>query len=97
MTIKKDQQIEVEITGIAFGGKGVVRVNGMAVFVEQAVPGDKALIRIIRKKKKYAEARVLQLIEPSPQRINPPCTYSGFCGGCKCPLVRPLRRARSPL
>ena len=87
MTIKKDQQIEVEITGIAFGGKGVVRVNGMAVFVEQAVPGDKALIRIMRKKKNYAEARVLQLIEPSPQRINPPCTYSGFCGGCKCQFL----------
>jgi 23S rRNA (uracil1939-C5)-methyltransferase len=82
MNIKKDQQIEVEITGIAFGGKGLVHVNGMAVFVDQAVPGDKALIRIIRKKKNYAEARVLKLIEPSPQRISPPCVYSGFCGGC---------------
>jgi 23S rRNA (uracil1939-C5)-methyltransferase len=82
MNIKKGQQIEVEITGIAFGGKGLVRINGMAVFVDQAVPGDKALIRIIRKKKNYAEARVIKLIAASAQRIKPPCVYSGFCGGC---------------
>jgi 23S rRNA (uracil1939-C5)-methyltransferase len=83
MNVKKGQQIEVEITGIAFGGKGLVRINGMAVFVDQTVPGDKALIRIIRKKKNYAEACVVELVEASPQRIKPPCIYSGFCGGCK--------------
>ena len=83
MNIKKGQEIEVEITGIAFGGKGLVRIDGMAVFVDQALPGDKALIRIMRKKKNYAEARVIKLMEPSPQRIKPPCVYSGFCGGCK--------------
>ena len=54
MKVKKGQTFEVEISGIAFGGKGLVRINGMAVFVDQAVPGDKALIRIIRKKKNYA-------------------------------------------
>jgi 23S rRNA (uracil1939-C5)-methyltransferase len=83
MKNKKSQELEVEITGIAFGGKGLVRIDGMAVFVDQAIPGDKALICIQRKKKNYAEARVIKLIEPSPQRINPPCVYSGFCGGCK--------------
>ena len=65
MNIKTGLEIEVEITGIAFGGKGLVRINGMAVFVDQTVPGDKALIRIIRKKKNYAEARVAKLMEPS--------------------------------
>jgi 23S rRNA (uracil1939-C5)-methyltransferase len=83
MKVKKGQQIETEISGIAFGGKGLVRLNGMAVFVDQAVPGDTALIRINRTKKNYAEARVVELIEPSSHRINPPCVYSGFCGGCK--------------
>jgi len=83
MKKKKGQELEVEITGIAFGGKGLVRINGMAVFVDHAIPGDKALIRIQRKKKNYAEARVLKLLEPSPKRIKPPCVYNGFCGGCK--------------
>jgi 23S rRNA (uracil1939-C5)-methyltransferase len=83
MKIKKGRQFEVEITDIAFGGRGLVRINGMAVFVDQAVPGDQVLIRIGRRKKNYAEARAVELIRPSPNRIKPPCIYSGFCGGCK--------------
>jgi 23S rRNA (uracil1939-C5)-methyltransferase len=55
----------------------------MAVFVDQAVPGDQVLLRITRKKKNYAEARVMELLKASPDRIKPPCIYSGFCGGCK--------------
>jgi len=83
MKTKKGQTIEVEISDIAYGGRGLVRINGMAVFVDQAVPGDQVLIQIIRKKKNYAEARVMKLLKPSPDRIDPPCVYSGFCGGCK--------------
>jgi 23S rRNA (uracil1939-C5)-methyltransferase len=83
MKIKKGQVFQVEISDIAFGGKGLVRINGMAVFVDQAVPGDQVSIRITRKKKNYAEARVIELLKTSPDRIRPPCVYSGFCGGCK--------------
>jgi 23S rRNA (uracil1939-C5)-methyltransferase len=83
MKVTKGQSFEVEISDIAFGGKGLVRINGMAVFVDQAVPGDQVLIRIARKKKNYAEARVMELLKASPDRVDPPCIYSGFCGGCK--------------
>ena len=83
MKIKKGQPIEVDITDLAFGGRGLVRINGLAVFVDQAIPGDRARIRIYKKKKNYAEARVVELIEASPFRIKAPCEYSGFCGGCK--------------
>jgi len=85
---KKDQQIEVEITDIAYGGRGLVRINGMAVFVDQAIPGDQVLIRLTRKRKNYAEAKVVELIEASPHRLNPPCVYSGFCGGCKWQFLK---------
>jgi len=88
MKIKKGTQIEVEINDIAFGGRGLVRVNGLAVFVDQAVPGDRALIRILKKRKNYAEARVLDLVEWSPFRIPAPCEYSGFCGGCKWQFLK---------
>ncbi len=70
------------MTGIAFGGRGIARLDGMTVFVEQAVPGDRGLIRINRKKKSYAEARLVELIEASPDRVEAPCRYSGHCGGC---------------
>jgi 23S rRNA (uracil1939-C5)-methyltransferase len=88
MKVKKGQQIETEISDIAYGGKGLVRIDGMAVFVDQAVPGDQALIRITRKKKNFAEARVLELLNASPHRIHPPCVYSGFCGGCKWQFLK---------
>lgn len=88
MRIKKGSQFDVEIADIAFGGRGLVRVDGLAVFVDQAVPGDRVLIRITKKKKNYAEARVLDLIASSPFRITAPCEYSGFCGGCKWQFLK---------
>ncbi len=83
MAVKKGQLIELEISDIAFGGKGLVRVNGLAVFVDQAVPSDRVKARITKKRKNYAEARVVELIARSPLRTDPPCEYSGCCGGCK--------------
>ncbi len=83
MTVKKGQEIELAVSQVAFGGKGLCRVDGMAVFVDKAVPGDRVLARIVKKKKQYAEARVLELLEPSPLRVEAPCPYSGLCGGCK--------------
>ena len=83
MTVKKGQIIDVEIADLAFGGKGLTRVDGMAVFIDGAVPGDRVEARIFKKRKQYAEARVVQLLRPSSDRVPAPCEYSGFCGGCK--------------
>jgi 23S rRNA (uracil1939-C5)-methyltransferase len=83
MSVKKGQLIEATITGMAFGGKGLVKIDGFTVFVDQAVAGDVVVARIIKKKKNYAEARVDQLVKPSPDRLDAKCRYSGFCGGCK--------------
>lgn len=83
MAIKKGRDIELDISGIAFGGKGISKVDGFAVFVDKAVPGDRVLARIVKKRKSHAEARVMDLIEASPDRVDPPCKYSGHCGGCK--------------
>lgn len=83
MSIKKKQEILLDITGIAFGGRGISKVDGYTIFVERAVPGDRVLAKIIKKKKSYAEAYTIKIIEPSPDRLTPPCRYSGMCGGCK--------------
>ena len=83
MKIKKGQLLELEVSGIAFGGKGIAKINGLIVFVEKAVPKDHIVARIVRKKKQYAEALVDTLIRPSPFMVTPRCVYSGFCGGCK--------------
>jgi len=88
MKNKKIQEIELKITGMAFGGKGIAKIDGYTVFVDQAVPSDRILAHIIKKKKNFAEARIIDLIEPSPLRIEPPCAYAGFCGGCKWQFLK---------
>ena len=72
----------MKIEKLCYGGRGLARVNGFTVFVERTVPGDEVRARVFRKKKNHAEARVVELITPSPFRVAPPCPYSGFCGGC---------------
>jgi 23S rRNA (uracil1939-C5)-methyltransferase len=88
MKITKGQLLELDISGIAYGGKGIAKINGLTVFVEKAVPMDHVVARIVKKKKQYAEARVDTLIKPSSFRVTPKCMYSGFCGGCKWQFLR---------
>ena len=65
------------------GGRGVARLDGFVIFVGGTVPGDRILARIYKKKKGYAEAGLMELLEASPDRIDPPCPYAGYCGGCQ--------------
>lgn len=87
MPIRKGQVIDLDITGIAFGGKGLARIDGLAVFVDQVTPMDRARVRIIRKRRRHAEARLLEVISASPDRVEAPCPYSGTCGGCKWQFI----------
>jgi 23S rRNA (uracil1939-C5)-methyltransferase len=82
MTVKKRQLLELKIEKLVFGGRGLGRVDGLAVFVDRTAPGDEVRVRVYRKKKNHAEARLLEVMRPSPFRVTPPCRYSGFCGGC---------------
>ena len=82
MGVRKGQDLELEIESTAHGGAGVARMDGFVVFVRGGIPGDRLLVRVFRKKKAYAEARVLEVLRPSPDRTTPPCPYAGTCGGC---------------
>jgi len=82
MDINKGDKAEVEIDKVVYGGRGLARLKGMAIFVEGAVPGDRVRIQVVRAKRNYAEARIKEVIEASPYRIMPLCPYSDYCGGC---------------
>ncbi len=69
-------------------GKSLARLDGMVLFVNGAVPGDKVRVRIIRKKKKHAEAKLLEVLEASDLRTEPACRHFGVCGGCKWQNIR---------
>jgi 23S rRNA (uracil1939-C5)-methyltransferase len=81
--MKKNEIIQVKIEKLAYKGKGVAKLGDFVIFVPFTVPGDVVRVRIRKKKKKYAEASVEEWIERSQWRIQPPCQYFGYCGGCK--------------
>jgi len=88
MSVKKGQELELEISELAFGGKGLARKDGFVVFVDQTIPLDIVIARIIKKKKNYANASIVRILKESPFRIKPPCIYSGCCGGCKWQFLK---------
>jgi 23S rRNA (uracil1939-C5)-methyltransferase len=73
---------ELRIHDVAFGGKGVGRHNGKAIFVPFTIDGETISAEIVREKKQFAEAEVVEIREASPHRVTPPCPYFGRCGGC---------------
>jgi len=78
----KQSITEFKIEDVAFGGKGVARDAGKAVFVPLTIDGERVTATIVREKKQFAEAEVVELIESSPHRVIPKCPYFGECGGC---------------
>ena len=82
MDIRRGETIELSVEKVVYGGRGLAHLNNMAIFVANTVPGDRVIAKVVRTKKNFAEARILEVIEASPHRIIAPCPYSDFCGGC---------------
>jgi len=82
---KKDLPLleKVRITDIGAEGNALARVENLVVFVPMLIPGDVVDLRVIRKRKKYLEGRVIKFHEYSSDRIVPLCIHFGVCGGCK--------------
>ena len=81
--LKHGDEILVQVENAAFEGKTIARTEGFVIFVEGAVPGDTARVRILKAKKNYAEAKVVSLEQPSQYRVVPRCRHFGSCGGCR--------------
>lgn len=73
----------LNVHDIAEEGKGVARAEDLVVFIDKAIPGDIVDASIYKKKKKFAEAKITQIITPSKERVEPFCQHFGVCGGCK--------------
>ena len=80
--IEKGQLYDVHIEDMTHEGKGIGKVEGMAIFVADTVFGDDAEIEITKVKKNYAFAKALRITKPSQYRVTPSCQYSQACGGC---------------
>ena len=75
--IQRGDELECKIESLAFGGAGVARLDGYVVFVAGAVPGDRVRAVVERRKRAYAEARAVQIVAPSPDRIEPAADHPG--------------------
>jgi len=76
------QQLTLSLSDMAYGGEAVGRFEGKAIFVPYAIPGETVRVQVVSDKGRFARARLLEVVTPSPQRVSPLCPYFGVCGGC---------------
>lgn len=77
------QEIELQISDLTNLGSGVGRLDGWVVFVPFALPGERVRARVWRNKSNYSDADLVEVLEPSPDRVEPGCELFGVCGGCQ--------------
>ncbi|MCQ2492855.1 MAG: 23S rRNA (uracil(1939)-C(5))-methyltransferase RlmD, partial [Lachnospiraceae bacterium] len=82
MEFKKNQTITIEITDLGSSGEGVGRVDGFTFFINGAVIGDVVEAKIMKLKKNYGYARIMSIITPGNDRVEPVCPVAAKCGGC---------------
>jgi 23S rRNA (uracil1939-C5)-methyltransferase len=81
--VKKEQELELRIDSLAYGGNGVARLNGFVVFVRRGLPGDLVRARITKVKRSHAEAVAVEVVEAGAPRVEAPCAHYPACGGCR--------------
>ena len=80
---KKNDILTVEITDMGVDGEGIGKVDGFTLFVKDALIGDVAEVKVMKAKKQYGYARLMKLLSPSPDRVEPVCSVARTCGGCQ--------------
>jgi 23S rRNA (uracil1939-C5)-methyltransferase len=81
--VARDQELELHVDSLAYGGNGVARLNGFVVFVRSGLPGDTVRARVTKVKRSHAEAIAVEVVEPSAERVDAPCAHYPACGGCR--------------
>src|SRR5688500_15314703 len=76
-------RVELEFTAMAHEGHAIARGPDGVVFGEFAIPGERVLVELYRRKAGDAYGNVVSVAKPSPDRVEPPCPYCGVCGGCQ--------------
>lgn len=83
MEIKKNDVFDIFIEDMSEEGEGIGKVEGYTLFVKDAVIGDKARVKVMKTKKTYGYARLMEVLSPSLDRVEPVCPAAGPCGGCQ--------------
>lgn len=81
--MQKNDVVKVTIEDIGVNGEGIGKIDGYTLFIKDAVIGDMVEAKIMKAKKNYGYARMIQIIEPSKDRVEPKCKFARQCGGCQ--------------
>ena len=81
--VREDQELDLRIESLAYGGNGVARLNGFVVFVRRGLPGDVVRARVTKVKRNHAEALAVDVVEAGAPRVEAPCEHYPACGGCR--------------
>jgi 23S rRNA (uracil1939-C5)-methyltransferase len=81
--VQRDDELELHVDSLAFGGNGVARLDGFVVFVRAGLPGDTVRARVTKVQRRHAEAIATEVLEAGPQRVEAPCAHYPACGGCR--------------
>ena len=81
--VQLDQELELTIDSLAYGGNGVARLDGFVVFVRRGLPGDTVKARVTKVQRRHAEALVTEVVARGPERVDAPCEHYPACGGCR--------------
>lgn len=85
---------EVSISKLSWGGQGIGRIDGKVVFVPFVLPGEVVDIELVHSKKNYSLGNLIRILEPSPDRIEPPCSFYPACGGCQLQHLAPHKQVQ---
>ncbi len=83
MEFKKNDMLTVKIEDMGHDGEGIGKVDGYTLFVKDAVIGDTVKVKLMKTKKNYGYARLMEIVEPSKDRVEPRCAFARQCGGCQ--------------
>ena len=83
----EDMELELTIEDMGVDGEGIGKAEGVTLFVKDAVLGDRVRVKIMKMKKHYGYARMMEILIPSPYRVEPKCEYHRQCGGCQIQAV----------
>jgi 23S rRNA (uracil1939-C5)-methyltransferase len=81
--VNKNEEVTADIVGLTHEGEGVGRVNGFTLFIQGALPGERVRAKVLKVKKQYGYAKLLELLETSADRVDAPCPIYKQCGGCQ--------------
>jgi 23S rRNA (uracil1939-C5)-methyltransferase len=87
--------LEGDVVDLAQDGRGVARVEGKAVFIDGALPGERVRFRIFKRRRQFDEAGLVEILTASADRVQPRCAHFGVCGGCSLQHLNPQAQIRA--